>query len=67
MSLFCRLSYNFELEDKTSIILKDMYKLLLFTQQKWKKNKQNETSIKRKEKKGFVGVSKIYPTIKMEE
>jgi hypothetical protein len=30
----------------------------LFTQQKCRKNKQNETSIKRKEKKGFVGVSK---------
>jgi hypothetical protein len=59
MSLFCRLFYNFGFEDKTSIILKDMFKLLLFTQQKWKKTKQNETSIKRKKKKGFVGVFKI--------
>ncbi len=59
MSLFFRLFYKFGLEDKTSIILKDMYKLLLFTQQKWKKSKQNETSIKKKEKKGFVGVFKI--------
>jgi hypothetical protein len=28
MSVFCRVFYNFELEDKTRIILKDMYKLL---------------------------------------
>jgi hypothetical protein len=53
MSLFSRLFYNFELEDKTSIILKDMYKLILFTQPKWKINKENETSIKRKKREKF--------------
>ncbi len=52
--MFYKFSCNFGLEDKTNVFLKDIHKLLLSTQYKWKQNKVHDTSTKRKGKKPMM-------------
>jgi hypothetical protein len=53
-----RFSYNFRQEDKTHVLLKDMQKFVLFTQQKRKWRKVNNASTKWKGKKQLIEIPK---------
>ncbi len=54
MFLFYRFSCNFGPQDRTNILLKDMQKLLLSTQEKHKQNIHKDRSTKRKGKKALL-------------
>ncbi len=51
--LFYKYSCNFGLEDRTNILLADMQKLLLSTQQKCMQRKRNDTTAEKKGRKSL--------------